>query len=508
VALHGELRALEAPELVDGVADWSPGKVVARREGLARLRARLGALAVASWPRPQQVDWLLVRSAVDGADFTLAVLKPWARDPGSSVDPLLYLAFTQLPQEGEGLEKLRARLRLVPRQLTAARGHLTEAAGELADLALYNLERPDGVGHGHPRRPTPPAGVLGWYDDLLARAKRLQPELVPEVEAARAAVDGYRMWLRESRPTMTARAGIGQARLDWYLRNVKLMPYTSAQLLVLGDREYQRTAAALALEQHRNRKLPPLTPARSEAEYKARIAEADRDVRRFLRQQDILTVPADVGVLDTNVPWTVRPGGRNFWEEVQFRDPRPDHVHAVIPGHRFDGVMAERLKHPIRSRFADSARVEGWANYLEEALMVAGLLDTKPRTRELFHLFGVKRAVRIRADIQMQLNQMSVSDAVAYMRERTPFLDQAVARVDAEIYLRRPPGYGLSYNVGKIQLEALLADRARQLGGDLTLKRFHDELLATGRIPLSLVRWELTGLTDEVAPLFKSESMP
>ena len=25
----------------------------------------------------------------------------------------------------------------------------------------------DGVGHGFPYRPTPPRGVIGWYDDLL-----------------------------------------------------------------------------------------------------------------------------------------------------------------------------------------------------------------------------------------------------------------------------------------------------------------------------------------------------
>ncbi len=44
----------------------------------------------------------------------------------------------------------------------------------------------------------------------------------------------------------------------------------------------------------------------------------------------------------------------------------------------------------------------------------------------------------------------------------------------------------------------MLAERARQLGDDFTLKRFMDELNRAGVIPVSLIRWELTGLDDEI----------
>lgn len=37
--------------------------------------------------------------------------------------------------------------------------------------------------------------------------------------------------------------------------------------------------------------------------------------------------------------------------------------------------------------------------------------------------------------------------------------DTDAARVDAGIYLRRPPGYGLAYTIGKVQTHALLAGR-------------------------------------------------
>ena len=105
----------------------------------------------------------------------------------------------------------------------------------------------------------PPAGVLGWYDDLLGRAAE-QPGLIDDIQAARSAVQKFDGWLKEKRPGWTASAGVGEAAFDWYLKHVKLMPWTSAELVVLGQRELDRLWAIYALERHRNRELPELEP--------------------------------------------------------------------------------------------------------------------------------------------------------------------------------------------------------------------------------------------------------
>ena len=65
------------------------------------------------------------------------------------------------------------------------------------------------------------------------------------------------------------------------------------------------------------------------------------------------------------------------------------------------------------------------------------------------------------------------------------------------LYLAQP-GYGTSYLMGKIQIEKLMAERARELGDAFTLRGFMDEFSASGVIPISLVRWELTGSEDEI----------
>jgi hypothetical protein len=420
---------------------------------------------------------------------------------------MLEVTFTELPLEGDARDEFVVQLRAIPVLVAEAQKNLDDVAADYADLAIHNLGHADGVGHGHPYRAVPPAGVLGWYDDLLERAQ-IQPDLTADIMAARAAVQEFDAWLKTRRPGWTASAGVGAPAFDWYLKYVKLMPWTSNDLVLLGRREMDRLWADYALERNRNRALPELEPASSAEEYRQRIADTDKRIRAFLQDQEIITVPDDIGVLGTNAPWIVRPGGRNFWEEIQYRDPSPDHLHAVIPGHRFDAIMASRSDHPIRSRMDSGARVEGWATYLEEAMLQAGLFEDQPRVRELIQIFGIFRAARVPADVWLQTGQKSVEQVIDYWLPRVPFLDRDVARADAEIYLRYPPGYGIGYTIGALQMERLLADRKRQLGNEFNLKEFHDGLMAAGRLPLSLLRWDMTGLDDEVKAFWAREPMP
>jgi len=490
--------------------DWGSASMAARADELDSLRKRLENLNVASWERSQKVDWLAVRSRFDQQAFLLEISRPWERDPGFYVDRMLWITFTELPARGEALESFRERLAAIPDLVAQAKRNLTNVAADYATLAIFNLTTPDGVGHGHPYRAVPPAGVLGWYDDLLERARTNQSALVPEVAAARAAVADLLAWLQNNRAQMTAQAGVGREAFDWYLKHVKLMPWTSAEIEVLGQRELDRLWALYALERHRNRNLPELEPSASAGDYAERIERVDARIRAYLVDEDIISVPDYIGELDTNVPWIERPGGLNFWEQVQFRDPTPDHLHAVIPGHRFDARVEDANEHPIRGRLTSAARAEGWATYLEEAMLHAGFMagDEHGRLRELIYIFGIFRAARVPADVWLQTNRMQTEEVIDWWLERVPYLDEDVARVDAEIYLRRPPGYGLGYTIGTLQMQRLLADRRRQLGDDFELNAFHDEFMAAGRLPLSLLRWEITGIDDEVQKLWESEPMP
>ena len=73
---------------------------------------------------------------------------------------------------------------------------------------------------------------------------------------------------------------------------------------------------------------------------------------------------------------------------------------------------------------------------------------------------------------------------------------------EQQLYLRQP-GYGTSYITGKYLIERLMAERGRQLGDDFTLSGFYEEVDALGVIPVSLIRWQLTGKDDEIRSLTK-----
>ena len=302
---------------------------------------------------------------------------------------------------------------------------------------------------------------------------------------------------------MTEPAYVGLDEYDWYLRRVLLMPYTSADLRVLAGRERARARTFLKIEEHRNRGLPPIEPAQSADEHEARVREAEQLIRDFIATYELLSIPETTPPrFETDAFWIVREGGkRHFWEEITYRDPLNNHIHASIPGHRFDSIVQRNENRPIRRRYRDGVRSEGWAFYIEEMFLQAGLLDERPRAKELFYIAQLKRAARVPAELGMQTGELTLDDAIRYLIDEVPLMEEDLARYDLSIYLRRPT-YGMNYVMGKIQLEKLLSDRALQLGEAFDLGRFHDEFLSAGSIPISLIAWEMTGNDEEIDALW------
>jgi uncharacterized protein (DUF885 family) len=71
---------------------------------------------------------------------------------------------------------------------------------------------------------------------------------------------------------------------------------------------------------------------------------------------------------------------------------------------------------------------------------------------------------------------------------------------EQHLYLRQP-GYGSSYLTGKHQIETLYGEYAAMLGSDFSTRQFFDAVDEIGMIPVSLIRWQLTGRDDEIKSL-------
>jgi len=493
LGVHREFLELRDAGMKGNAHDFSPATVQMRASKLRKLQSDLLAISPKTWAVPRKVDWVLVRTELNDLDFDYRVVRPWSRDASFYLDFFATLAYVDLPLQGEKLTSLQDQLRAVPEIVHQAEQNLTEGGGDLTDIAIFHLEHYDGVGQGEPVRNPQPQGVLGWYADLLARAQKQQPELAGDVEKALGAARHYHDWLVANRARLNKPSAVGLENYNWYIRNVRLMPYQADDLRTIGEVEMSRARTFLKIEQNKNRDLPELKPAANAEEYNARVREAEQLIRSFLVENKLVTIPDYVGPQKTDAFWIQRPNGkRHFWEEIQYRDPLVDHIHASIPGHRFDILLHQHDSRPIRADYMDGGRIEGWGFYCEEMMLQAGILKDRPRARELFYIAQLARAARIPAELKIQAGEFSLQQAVDYMVRTVPFMDENLARYDLEIYFRRP-GYGMNYVAGKLQIEDLLAARAEQQGTNFNLGKFHDDFLAAGMIPVTLTRWEMIG---------------
>ena len=175
--------------------------------------------------------------------------------------------------------------------------------------------------------------------------------------------------------------------------------------------------------------------------------------------------------------------------------------------HWFDLAMMAAEPHPSPIRATPllyniwDSRAEGMATGMEEWMMNAGLFDNNPRSRELIYILLAQRAARAISGLLLHSNDYTLDDAVKFAAEWTPRgwmpEDSNTVWGEQDFYLHQPY-YGASYLMGKYQIEELMAERMADLGEEYSLKGFMDEMEASGLIPVSLIRWEMTGRDDQI----------
>jgi hypothetical protein len=269
--------------------------------------------------------------------------------------------------------------------------------------------------------------------------------------------------------------------------------------------ELARAWAFLALEEERNKKLPPLPIVSSAEEHTRRFNAAVTEYMAYLKDHDLLTIKDYMEPRLRGQIGSYSAAPREFFTEVDYRDPMVMRTHGF---HWFDkGQMAlepnaspVRRDAPLYNIF--NTRTEGLATEWEEMMLGAGMFDGRPRARELVIILLAERGARALGDLKMQSNELTLEQAAAFASANTPrnwlSLQGNLVRGEQHLYLQQP-GYGISYVIGKVEIEKTMAARQRQLGEKFTLKSFMDEFLAVGQIPVSLVRWQLTGeLSDDL----------
>lgn len=481
-----------------------------QHKDLSHFQDRLTAIDPSNWPAEQQVDFHLVRAEMNGLDFDHRVMRPWERMPsfykvvlpsetdvpareGQVMHRSIELWMYEPPLDPEREAELREGMSAIPAILEEAKTNLT---GDARDLWYLGIR----VKEGESRALTA----------FAREVEEIHPELATEVRRARSAVDEFKTWLETELPSRTGPSGIGTENYSWHLKHVQLVPYTWEEQVVLVRRELERAWAYLSLAENRSRDQTPLTKVSSESEYRARYREAVREFVEFLEAEEIMTLSGfeEESLLAREGSFQPPGTNREFFTQVNYRDLRPMRAHGT---HWFDLARMEFEPHPSPIRRVPllyniwSSRAEGLATGFEEMVMEAGFLED-PQVRELVWVLLAQRAARALAELKMHANEMSLDEAAAFIVSRTPHdwltLEGGTVWREGQLYLEQP-SYGTSYVIGKIQLDRLLSDRRQQLGDDFTLRGFMDDLHGAGMVPLSLIRWEMTGLDDELSRMFQ-----
>ncbi len=161
-------------------------------------------------------------------------------------------------------------------------------------------------------------------------------------------------------------------------------------------------------------------------------------------------------------------------------------LHEAVPGHHLQIAIAQELTGlpEFRKHSSYTAYVEGWALYAERLGTPMGFYaDSYSRFGQL--TYEMWRAVRLVVDTGLHSMGWTRQHAIEFFLKNTAkTLQDITVEVDRYIVW---PGQALGYKMGEIKIRALRAEAEAQLGEAFDLRGFHDELLASGAVPLDVV---------------------
>ena len=499
-----ELRLLERTSLPNGVPDYRNATIIKTQQTLLQYKTRLQKIDTAGWVLEQKVDYVLLRAEMNALDYNCRILKPWVRDPafyalifneqsdtpdheGPTSNAAIELWKYDFPLSADDEKKLAVQLQIIPPLYKQAKINLTGNAKDLWSAGIGNMQ-----------------DQLTMLEDLekkkIANSKLLQDA----VANAKSASVQLIAWLQKQLPNKKGPSGIGKENYTWHLSNVLLTPLSWQEEVTLLQRELTRAYSSLQLERERNKNLPELKAFSTVEEFNQ---QSDLSVKKLM---DFLKVTKILPVKDYMEPGLRRHIGefvpeekRNFFANISHRAPAVLYSHST---HWFE--IARMKEEPHESLLRRNAlpynmwmqRSEGLATCMEETFMHAGLWDDNPRARELVWIMLAQRCARGLASLYAQANMINYEQARKFQVEWTPkgwTGDESLVGFEQHLYLRQP-GYGSSYVTGKYLIEQLMMDMGRKQLNNFKLYNFFEDFYSTGIIPVSLVRWQMTGMDTEI----------
>jgi hypothetical protein len=470
------------------------------------------------------VDYQLIGSAIHRVYWELDYLKVWQQQPRFYIDQTAGVVFDLLlpiQVNDEIVRDVVFALNFTEEILSSgiknlANNAVKAYAGVAIDL-LKNIEN---------QLNTMSKELAEFVDQDLADA------LEVSTKKAIGAFVNYREWLISNLDSFKPISAIGKDNYEWFFKNVALVPFTTHELNMIGELEWDRAVVLEQISLNKHKKIAiPAIPS-SAAEQVKNEANDERQVRQFYAEQGILSQPQTLkhylnaplpaylapikwlGVTDDLTgPSRVDEDGYSYVPEphnklpyfyaANARDARAGIVHEGA--HYQQLAISWRHERVLRRYYYDSGVNEGIAFYNEELLLAAGLFDDKVHSQTVMYNFMKLRAMRVIVDVGLATGRLDIASATAYLEKKVP-MDHETAYEEA-VFFSSSPGQALTYQIGKTQILKLFSDVVsdkKAKSEAFNMQEFHDYLWKNGNVPLSLLRFEFLGDVSEIGSILKN----
>ncbi len=352
------------------------------------------------------------------------------------------------------------------------------------------------------------------------------------IGVARDAFADYAKFLaRDLLPRSKGDFAAGRPLFDFLLHESDFLDEDADGVLALGKRVFDQTDAQMSAlakkidpkakgwpEVAKRLKDKHPTAATLLPEFRSQLARA----RAFLVQKDVVSFPPDddcelmetppfqratvsaayegAPPFDTQttkgfffvtpVDATMKPKEKDELLREDYDAEQADTVvHETYPGHHLQISFARRHPSLVRKVAQTDMFAEGWALYCEELLFELGYYSDEERLVQLE--WTLVRAARVLIDVGLHTQGMTFEQAVAILTDKV-HLERTLALSEVKRYTSTPT-QPLSYLIGREKILALRREAQAREGASFSLKKFHDDLLSHGTIPLKLVAEEMGG---------------
>jgi uncharacterized protein (DUF885 family) len=361
-------------------------------------------------------------------------------------------------------------------------------------------------------------------ESLFARAERAL------LTSVRPAYDEVIAWAREMEKQATTDDGVwklpdGTAYYDYLLENFTTTKLTAEEIHAIGLREVARIHEAMRGVMRQvgfegdlqaffgfMRSDPRFYYADSDEGRAAWLADANRYIAgmRGKLPQLFITLPKTDVVVKAVEPFREKSAGKAFYQRPSLDGTRPGVFygnlyqmkempkyelealvyHEAIPGHHMQiAIATEEASLPRFRRLGGySAYSEGWGLYTERLGKELGFYS------EPYSEFGrlaleLHRAVRLVVDTGLHARHWTREQTIRYHVENSPTGEDAAIRATERYILN--PGQATSYMIGMLKIVELRQRAAAALGERFDLREFHDLVLRTGAVPLTVLESEV-----------------